>query len=284
MTLARRCARQKEFDGREFFSRERYVEPLFGLLCHCRRLRSSKRYIRRSKRVNNKRASRAPNAPEETITRDLAFSAGSTNARHYESRRFQKEFWNRSILSHLPLPRPLPTCQKSTLQARCASYFPRLRVTRDVALSKFVHTRRSTAKIVGIGAAGFRKWLFTVEFTRPENNVLNLRDDFLVEDWPSKRSRCDRLYVTFSLRSPPLDHTLLKWIRKNVSKLIDKRTIASISNGTLNNEHRLFQWEYSHFTAPSCTLLILTSVSEIPLQDLHWEKDAWKLFVACKFY
>lgn len=47
----------KRIQAKLFFSRKRYLEPLFGLLCHCRRLRSSKRYTCRSKRVNNKHIS-----------------------------------------------------------------------------------------------------------------------------------------------------------------------------------------------------------------------------------
>jgi len=45
-------------------------------------------------------------------------------------------------------------------------------------------TRTSaTTKVRRIGKAGFRKRLLTMEFTRPENNVLNLRDRLRFPCW-----------------------------------------------------------------------------------------------------
>jgi len=41
----------------------------------------------------------------------------------------------------------------------------------------------ATAKVRRIDKAGFRKRLLTTEFTRPENNVLNLRDRLRFPCW-----------------------------------------------------------------------------------------------------
>lgn len=69
------------------------------------------------------------------------------------------------------------------------------------------------AKVIVIGEAGFRKRLLTMEFTRPENNVLNLRGTLRFPCWLCRnRVTIGRRVLRSFIR---LDHTSPEECEKN---------------------------------------------------------------------